>query len=292
MALLTGKVALVTGAGGGLGKTYALLLAQHECNVVVNDLGGSRDGSGAGTSMADAVVQEISELGGRAIANHGSVANAQDAREMVAQAVEHFGKLDILIANAGILRDKTFKNMTDDMWSAVIDVHLNGTFYTAKASYDQMLKQGTGGRIIVTSSTSGLFGKFGQTNYGAAKAGIAGLARTLYLEGMKYGVTVNIIAPTATSRMTEDIFTEAIKQQLAPEKVAPMVVWLCSEAAQEISGRTFLVAGNRVALLSWQMDNLASKSEAEKPWEVEELGQKILETQSAWPVINPLLSND
>lgn len=292
MTLLAGKVALVTGAGGGLGKTYALLLAQHKCNVVVNDLGGSRDGSGAGTSMADAVVQEISELGGRAIANHGSVANAQDAREMVAQAVEHFGKLDILIANAGILRDKTFKNMTSDMWNAVIDVHLNGTFYTAKASYDQMLNQGTGGRIIVTSSTSGLFGKFGQTNYGAAKAGITGLARTLYLEGMKYGVTVNVIAPTATSRMTEDIFDEAIKQQLAPEKVAPMVVWLCSEAAREISGRTFLVAGNRVSLLSWQMDNLATKSESEKPWDVEQLGQEILETQSRWPEINPLLSNN
>lgn len=292
MTLLAGKVALVTGAGGGLGKTYALLLAQHECNVVVNDLGGSRDGSGAGTSMADAVVQEISELGGKAIANHGSVANAQDAREMVVQAVEHFGKLDILIANAGILRDKTFKNMTSDMWNAVIDVHLNGTFYTAKASYDQMLNQGTGGRIIVTSSTSGLFGKFGQTNYGAAKAGITGLARTLYLEGMKYGVTVNVIAPTATSRMTEDIFDEAIKQQLAPEKVAPMVVWLCSEAAREISGRTFLVAGNRVSLLSWQMDNLATKSESEKPWDVEQLGQEILETQSRWPEINPLLSNN
>ena len=292
MKLLEEKVALVTGAGGGLGKTYALLLAKQGCSVVVNDLGGSRDGSGAGNNMANDVVHEIVDGGGIAIADYGNVAHAQDARDMVARAVEHFGKFDILIANAGILRDKTFKNMTNEMWSKVIDVHLNGTFYTAKASYDQMLKQGTGGRIIVTSSTSGLFGKFGQTNYGAAKAGIAGLARSLYLEGRKYGVTVNIVAPTATSRMTEDIFSKPTKQQLAAEKVAPMVVWLCSEEAGEISGRTFLVAGNRVSLLSWQLEHLAVKNELEEPWDVAAIGREILQSQGYWPAINPLLNED
>lgn len=290
MGLLDGKVAVVTGAGGGLGREYALLLAKEGAHVVVNDLGGARDGTGISNNMADSVVEEIRLAGGQAIANYGSVANKDDAQQMIRDAVENFGRIDFLIANAGILRDKTFKNMTDEMWDTVMDVHLKGTFFTVKAAYDQFLAQGHGGRILVTSSTSGLFGNFGQTNYGAAKAGIAGMARSLYLEGMKYGVNVNVIAPTAWSRLTEDIFEEAVKEQLAPDKVAPMVVWLCTEAAKDISGRTWLVAGNRVALVSWNLQPLAVKGEEHEPWDLEELGKLIVESQNSWPPINPLLS--
>ena len=185
MGMLDGKVALVTGAGGGLGRTHALLLAEEGAAIVVNDLGGARDGTGSGTSMADGVVAEIEAAGGKAVANYGSVSDKADAQGMVQTAVDSFGRLDICICNAGILRDKSFKNMTDDMWEVVNAVHLRGTYYSAKAAYDRMLEQGEGGRIIVTSSTSGLLGNFGQTNYGAAKAGIAGFARCLYLEGAR-----------------------------------------------------------------------------------------------------------
>ena len=288
MGMLDGKVALVTGAGGGLGRTHALLLAAEGAQVVVNDLGGARDGTGAGTSMADGVVQEIRDAGGQAVANYGSVADKAHAQDMVQTAVDNFGRLDICICNAGILRDKSFKNMTDDMWEVVNDVHLRGTYYSAKAAYDRMLEQGEGGRIIVTSSTSGLLGNFGQTNYGAAKAGIAGFARCLYLEGARYGVTVNILAPTALSRLTEDILPEQAKDAVPPEKVSPTVVWLCTDDAKDVTGRTWLLTGNRVSLLSWQVNPVAQKDEADGPWDVEELGEAILESKDNWPPINPM----
>ncbi|MCY4095728.1 MAG: SDR family oxidoreductase [Gammaproteobacteria bacterium] len=288
MGLLDGKVALVTGAGGGLGRTHALLLAQEGASVVVNDLGGARDGTGSGHSMADEVVNEIKASGGSAVADYGNVSVQEDAKAMTQTAVENFGKLDICIANAGILRDKSFKNMTDDMWDVVVNVHLKGTYLTTKAAYDQMLAQETGGRIIVTSSTSGLLGNFGQTNYGAAKAGIAGMARCLYLEGMKYGITVNILAPTALSRLTDDIFPDQVKDNFPPERVSPMVVWLCSDDAKEVTGRTWLVAGNRVSMLSWQLQELARQDESEGPWDVAEVGEAILATKDSWPSINPM----
>ncbi len=290
MALLDGKVALVTGAGGGLGRTHALLLAQEGASVVVNDLGGARDGTGSGTSMADTVVEEIEANGGTAVADYGNVAVPEDARAMVQTAVDSFGKLDICIANAGILRDKSFKNMTDDMWDVVVSVHLKGTYLTTKAAYDQMLAQEKGGRIIVTSSTSGLFGNFGQTNYGAAKAGIAGMARCLYLEGARYGITVNVLVPTALSRLTDDILPESAKDQLPPDRVSPIVVWLCSDDAKEVTGRTWVVAGNRVSLLSWNLQPLARKDEASGPWDVEEVGEAVLATKEDWPAINPMMS--
>ena len=288
MGMLDGKVALVTGAGGGLGRTHALLLAQEGASVVVNDLGGARDGTGSGTNMADGVVGEIQAAGGQAVADYGSVSNKADAEAMVKAAVDNFGRLDICICNAGILRDKSFKNMTDDMWEVVNDVHLRGTYYSAKAAYDQMLLQGEGGRIIVTSSTSGLLGNFGQTNYGAAKAGIAGFARCLYLEGARYGVTVNILAPTALSRLTDDILPEQAKDAVPPEKVSPTVVWLCTDEAKEVTGRTWLVTGNRVSLLSWQLNPVAHKDESEGPWDVEDVGEAILATKESWPPINPM----
>ena len=288
MGMLDGKVALVTGAGGGLGRTHALLLAAEGAAVVVNDLGGARDGTGAGTSMADGVVDEIREAGGQAVADYGSVADKAQAQGMVQTAVDNFGRLDICICNAGILRDKSFKNMTDDLWEVVNDVHLRGTYYSAKAAYDRMLEQGEGGRIVVTSSTSGLLGNFGQTNYGAAKAGIAGFARCLYLEGARYGVTVNILAPTALSRLTEDILPEQAKDAVPPEKVSPTVVWLCTDDAKDVTGRTWLLTGNRVSLLSWQVNPVAQKDETEGPWDVEELGEAILESKDGWPPINPM----
>lgn len=289
LGLLEGKVALVTGAGGGLGRTHALLLAKEGACVVVNDLGGARDGTGSGTNMADAVVAEIESQGGSAVADYGNVAEPEDVAAMVHRTASEFGKLDICIANAGILRDKSFKNMTQDMWDIVVNVHLKGTYLTTKAAYDQMLLQGHGGRIIVTSSTSGLFGNFGQTNYGAAKAGIAGMARCLYLEGIKYGVTVNVLAPTAISRLTDDILPDSAKEQLPPDRVSPMVAWLCSDEAKEVTGRTWLVAGNRVSLLSWNMQPLAQKEESEGPWDVEEVGEAILATKDSWPPINPMM---
>lgn len=288
MGMLDGKVAVVTGAGGGLGRAHALLLAQEGASVVVNDLGGSRDGTGGGSSMADAVVEEIKAAGGNAVANYGSVTSREDAEAMVQAAVDTFGQIDILIANAGILRDKSFKNMDDGMWDAVIDVHLRGTYLTTKVAYDKMIEQGNGGRIIVTSSTSGLLGNFGQTNYGAAKAGIAGFMRCLWLEGVKYGITVNVLAPTATSRMTTDILPEDIQDNFPPEAVSPPIVWLCTDEAKDVSGRQFLVGGNSVSLLSWQVTPIAKRSLEDGLWGVQEIGELILDSKDNWPPINPM----
>ena len=285
MGLLEGKVALVTGAGGGLGETHALLLAQEGAAVVVNDLGGARDGSGGGNSMADQVVEKIKAMGGQAVADYGNVAKEEDANKMVQTEVEHFGQLDFLIANAGILRDKAFKNMTNEMWDIVLDVHLRGTYLTVRAAYNQMMNQESGGSIVVTSSTSGLLGNFGQTNYGAAKAGIAGFARCLFQEGMKYGIRVNVLAPAAWSRLTEDIFPQGqnMAELLSPDKVSPLVVWLGSDDAKDVTGRTFLASGNTVQLLSWQSQVICQKDNTEGPFSVADIGEAVRENFDKWP---------
>ena len=283
MGKLDGKVALVTGAGGGLGRCHALALAAEGAALVVNDLGGSRDGSGSGHSMADEVVQEITAAGGRAIADYGSVTSDADAAAMVRAAVDSFGRLDICINNAGILRDKSFKKMTDDMWDAVIDVHLRGTYLVTKHAWQQMLEQGDGGRVILTSSTSGLIGNFGQTNYGAAKAGIAGFMRVLALEGAKSKITVNVLAPAAFSRMTEDIMPAGASEGLGPEKVSPVVAWLCTDDAADVTGRQFFVGGNRVALLSWQVTEIANKPGREAAWTIDEIDRAMAESRANWP---------
>ena len=288
MGMLEGKVAVVTGAGGGIGREHARLLASEGAAVVVNDLGGARDGTGSGTSMADGVVDEIVAAGGNAVAHYGSVAEEDAAQGMIDAAVAEFGRLDICICNAGILRDKSFKNMTDERWDVVLDVHLRGTYLVTKAAYDRMLEQGEGGRIVMTSSTSGLLGNFGQTNYGAAKAAIAGFMRCLWLEGLKYGITVNVLVPTATSRLTEDIFPDQVKDRFPPETVAPAVVWLCTDEAKEVTGRQLLVSGNNVSLLSWQITPIADQDLSEGPWSVEDIGRRILDSKDAWPPINPL----
>lgn len=285
MGQLEGKVALVTGAGGGLGECHAMLLAKEGAMVVVNDLGGSRDGTGGGGGMADQVVANIKAAGGQAVADYGNVTNEDEANAMVQRAVNEFGKIDFLIANAGILRDKSFKNMTNDMWDIVIDVHLRGTYLTVKAAYNQMIEQGHGGSIVVTSSTSGLIGNFGQTNYGAAKAGIAGFARCLFQEGLKYNIRVNILAPAAWSRMTEDIFPQGkgMEELLSPDKVSPLVVWLGSDEAKQVSGRTFLCQGNNVQMLSWQSHTIAMKDNKEAPFSVADIGEAVMENIEKWP---------
>jgi NAD(P)-dependent dehydrogenase (short-subunit alcohol dehydrogenase family) len=226
-----GKVAIVTGAGAGLGKSHALELARRGAKVVVNDLGGSVDGSGGSSDAANKVVAEIKALGGEAIANGASVADRKGAESIVADALKAFGRLDILINNAGILRDKTFKKMELDDFELVLKVHLVGSMYCTKAAWQVMLDQNYG-RIVMTTSSSGLYGNFGQSNYGAAKLGLVGFMNTLKLEGAKNNVKINTIAPVAATRMTENLgIPEEFFARLKPELVTPAVVYLCSDDA-------------------------------------------------------------
>lgn len=234
-----GKVAIVTGAGGGLGRQHALELARRGAKVVVNDLGGSMDGSGGSSAAADAVVAEIKAMGGEAIANGSSVTDDAGVALMVKQAMDAWGRIDILIANAGILRDKSFSKMEIADFELVLNVHLMGTVKPAKAVWEIMRAQNYG-RIVVTTSSSGLYGNFGQSNYGAAKLGIIGFMNTLKLEGQKNNIHVNAISPVAATRMTEGLMPPEVLEKLKPEYVTPGVVYLCSEEAPT---GTILAAG-------------------------------------------------
>ena len=225
-----GKVAIVTGAGGGLGRAHALELARRGAKVVVNDLGGALDGSGGGSESAEKVVAEIKAAGGEAIANGSSVTDDVGVQRMVKDAMDAWGRIDILIANAGILRDKSFAKMDAADFQVVVDVHLFGTVKPSKAVWEIMRQQNYG-RIIVTTSSTGLYGNFGQTNYGAAKLGLVGFMNSLKLEGQKNNIHVNAICPVAGTRMTENLMPPEILAQIRPEFVTPGVVFLCSEEA-------------------------------------------------------------
>jgi NAD(P)-dependent dehydrogenase (short-subunit alcohol dehydrogenase family) len=250
MGLLQGKVAIITGAGAGIGRAHALLFAREGAKIVVNDLGGARDGTGADASSAEAVAQAIRDAGGEAVANHDSVATVQGAAAIVASAVEAFGRADILVNNAGILRDKSFLKMDEAMWDSVIAVHLKGTFLCSQAFAKQVVQQNTqgvtGGRIVNTTSVSGMLGNFGQANYAAAKAGIHGLTRTMSIELQKHRMTVNAIAPIAKTRMTEDLPMFQGVDTLTPEHIAPAALFLASDLCGDRTGHVLAVAGARV----------------------------------------------
>ena len=239
-----GKVAIITGAGGGLGRQHALLMASRGALIVVNDLGGAVDGSGSDKGAADHVVDEIKEAGGDAVANADSVSTPDGGAAIVRTALEAFGRVDIVINNAGILRDKAFHNMTPDLVDPVLAVHLKGAFNVTQAAWPHMREQGYG-RVISTSSAAGIFGNFGQANYGAAKMGLVGFTRVLAVEGAKYNIKANAIAPLALTRMTESLLG-GLGDKLDPALISPLVTYLASDQC-EATGRVFSVGGGRVA---------------------------------------------
>ncbi|MGD8343959.1 MAG: SDR family NAD(P)-dependent oxidoreductase [Desulfobacterales bacterium] len=268
-----GRVAIVTGAGAGLGRVYALELAKRGARVVVNDLGGARDGSGKGSkNAADQVVAEIRAMGGEAVANYDSVASVEGGENIVRTALDAFDTVDILINNAGILRDKTFLKMEPQNWQAVLDVHLNGAYHVSRPAFGVMKEKGYG-RILLTTSAAGLYGNFGQSNYTAAKMGLVGLMNTLKLEGEKYGIKVNTIAPVAASRLTADILPPDFIDKLKPELVAPLVLYLVSEQCP-VSGNVYNAGMgnfNRAAMVTGPG---AQVSDGEKIFAPEQLIEK------------------
>ena len=238
------RVAIVTGAGGGLGRSHALVLAARGAALVVNDLGGDVQGGGGGNSMADAVVEEIRAAGGAAVAEYSSVSDSESGVAMLSKAIDEFGRVDILINNAGILRDRSFANLEQGDADVVLDVHLRGAFRVTQPVFGHMKEHGYG-RIVMTASASGLFGNFGQSNYGAGKMGVIGLMNVLKLEGAKYNIKVNAIAPIAQTRMTEDLFGDLMKA-FDPEAVSPAVAYFASEACA-VSGDVWSVGGGQVS---------------------------------------------
>jgi NAD(P)-dependent dehydrogenase (short-subunit alcohol dehydrogenase family) len=239
-----GRVAVITGAGGGLGRTYALMLASRGASVVVNDLGGAADGRGGSTSMADQTVKEITEKGGKAVANYDSVSTPEGGEAIVRAAVDNFGKVDIVINNAGILRDKSFAKLEPKDLEAVIDVHLKGAFYVSQPAF-RVMKEHNYGRFVFTASGAGIFGNFGQTNYGAAKMGLVGLSNVLAVEGAKNNIKCNVIAPIAKTRLTEGLLGP-LAAALDPNYVTPLVAYLVSEQCQ-LTHEIFDVGGGRYA---------------------------------------------
>jgi NAD(P)-dependent dehydrogenase (short-subunit alcohol dehydrogenase family) len=281
--LCEGRVAIITGAGRGIGREHALLLAHHGAKIVVNDLGGSMDGEGADNSPAQQVVDEIKAMGGEAVANGDDISDWDGAERLVNTAIDTFGGLDVLINNAGILRDRMLTNMSEAEWDAVIKVHLKGTFAPSRhaaAYWRERSKAGetNDARIINTTSPSGIYGNVGQTNYGAAKAGIASFTIIAAMELGRYGVTVNAIAPAALTRMTENLgmgqAPDEIKEQLSPAHIAPIVTWLASPDSAHVTGRVFDVTGRMISVSEgWHR----GPSLENPPDDVAELGPKVSE---------------
>lgn len=251
------RVAIVTGAGRGIGREYALMLAEHGAKVIVNDLGGARDGEGQDLGPADEVVAEIKANGGEAVANGANVADFESAKSMIQQAIDTYGRLDVLVNNAGILRDRMLVNMKESEWDAVINVHMKGTFapaHHAAAYWREQSKAGqpVDARLINTTSVSGIYGNAGQTNYGAAKAGIAAFTIIASRELGRYGITVNCIAPGALTRLTEDLqqgeITDEMREAQSPRWIAPIVTWLASADSSDVTGRIFEASGGVLAV--------------------------------------------
>ncbi|QTI69056.1 SDR family NAD(P)-dependent oxidoreductase [Gordonia polyisoprenivorans] len=286
MAGLDKRVVVVTGAGGGLGREYARSLAAQGAKVVVNDLGGSRDGTGAGSAMADAVVAEIKESGGDAVANYDSVATHVGAAALVQTAIETYGRIDGIVSNAGILRDSSFAKMTDDQWDAVVQVHLYGGYHVIHQAWPHFREQGFG-RIVVATSTSGLYGNFGQANYGAAKMGLVGLINTLAIEGRKQGIVANAVAPLAATRMTEDVAPAEFLAKLPASFVAPVVTHLMSDECTD-TGAVFVVGGGQVQRVQQFANAGVSFAEPPSTADVAARWPEIMDMSNAVPGSNPL----
>ena len=292
-----GRVAVITGAGGGLGRNYSIELAKRGAKVVVNDLGGSRDGVGSNKSAADHVVGEIKALGGEAVSNYDNVATPEGGESIVRAAIEAFGKVDILINNAGIVLDSTFAKTDERKWDAVIAVHLKGAYCVTKPAFIHMVNQGYG-RIVMTTSGSGLFGNFGQSNYASAKMGVLGLANVLKLEGAKHNVKTNVIVPIAGTRLTEDIVPPEIFKRMRLEFVTPAVLYMCSEQCQDsgviinagfgyfsrsaimTGDGAFLFDGNKIPTPEEVMENWGRITSLENPV----FFNQLLEMSSRWKI--------
>jgi len=279
MGLLDGKVAIITGSGGGIGRSHALAFAREGAKIVVNDLGGARDGVGHDESAATKVANEIKQAGGEAVANHDSVATPEGAAHVVGAAVAAFGRVDILVNNAGILRDKSFLKMDQAMWDAVLAVHLTGTFLCSQAFAKQAVAQGGGGRIVNTTSVSGMLGNFGQANYAAAKAGVYGLTRTMSIELQKHRITVNAIAPIAKTRMTEDLPMFQGVSTLTPDHIAPTAIFLASDLCADRTGHVLAVAGARMYAFKVVETPGKFKDEQDGVWTAAEIAEN-------WDAIN------
>lgn len=286
MSGVEGRVVVVTGAGGGLGREYALTLARGGARVVVNDLGGARDGSGAGHTAADEVVAEIRDVGGEAAPSYDSVADEGGGAAVVAAAIEAFGRVDGVVANAGILRDGAFHKMTTEAWDAVIKVHLYGTYHVVRAAWPHFREQ-QHGRVVVAASTSGIYGNFGQSNYGAAKGGMMGLIQTLAIEGARYGILANAIAPMAATRMTADVAPPEVLEKLSPAHVAPVVTYLLSDECAD-TGSVIVAGGGQVHQVRQFMSKGVTFPDVPTAQEVADRWSEITDLSGAVPGVNPV----